>query len=220
MRRNGERNSGYRYVQVHLCQTAIICNNPGASVCPCQICGMSLYYSVNSNPVPEASCNAAWVLSDWNKWVTSYSCIRAQFVSAVNTAVSIVGMLHHVLKQQQHADWRVTSVFKSFQADRHIIYAKHSSVITTTVLQLFLNLPVWVFRQHHKVTCCWAATSACLLLWAPALCCASWCKWLLTFSFQQGCSWITYPLGPCVCRYLQTAISLQLRWLCSHVSPP
>jgi len=59
-----------------------------------------------SNLVPEALCNAAWVLSDRNKWVTSCSYIRAQSVSdsAVNTAVSIVGMLHHVLRQQQHAN--------------------------------------------------------------------------------------------------------------------
>ena len=57
-----------------------------------------------SNPVPEALCNAAWVLSDRNTWVTSCSYIRAQSVSAVNTAVSVVGVFHHVLKQQQHAD--------------------------------------------------------------------------------------------------------------------
>ena len=45
-----------------------------------------------TNPVPGALCNAAWVLHDRNKWVTSSSCIRAQSVSAVNTAVSTVGM--------------------------------------------------------------------------------------------------------------------------------
>ena len=75
--------------------------------------------------MPEALCNAAWELSDRNKWVTSCSYIRVQSVSAVNTAVSIVGMLDYVLK-----------------ADQHTIYAKHLSVISTTGLQLFQDLPI------------------------------------------------------------------------------
>ncbi len=50
----------------------------------------------------------------------------------------------------------MTSVLKCFQADQHIFYAIHLSVITTAVLQLFHNLPIRVSHKHHKVTCSWA----------------------------------------------------------------